>query len=253
MSEVTERARVALSAWLAALPAGTKATIPKPPRERERDDSIRLFDPAPGSSAYRDGASVWDVMSEYTLISSGYVPDRSDVTEAELFDEGADIGIGVHDPGRAARRKEERRAPRARTRVKVGDLPDLSALAKLEPSNQWAGELVTELLTRKLKDGRRARLPEATGPEYINRGVLGWAFRVAARRGGYTRLGPLTLARVLADPVALAAHLDDEHARRHVQKTCPPQGMNEIACAAPLTNCPILSPQKPKTPKLRTA
>lgn len=231
-ADLADRARVALSAWLATLPAGTLSTIPEPPRERQRDDSVRLFDPAPGAQPYRDGASVWDTMGEYTLRAAGYTPNvGAGIGEAELFDEGGDTGISIHDPGRAARHKEERRAPRARTRIKVGELPDLSSLAKLEPANSWAGELVTDLLTRKLKDGRRARLPEVTGPEYITRGVLGWAFRVVANgRGSNTKLGPLTLARVLADPVALAAHLDDGHARRHVQNVMRPPMKAEGVC-----------------------
>lgn len=221
--DIAGRARVASELWLSTLPPGALSTIPKPPSEREREDTIRLFDPAPGTPSYREGASVWDTVGEYTLRAAGYVPDSFELTEAQLFDEGGEVGVHVHDPARAARRKEARRAPRARTRIKVGELPDLSSLAKLEPANSWAAEIVADLLTRKLKDGPRARLPEVSGPEYITRGVLGWAFRVVANgRGGNTRLGPLTLARVLSDPIALAAHLDDEHARRHVQKMCPP-------------------------------
>lgn len=230
--DIATRASCALRSWLARLSKADQQSIPMPSSEREQDDGrlVVLLDPAPSAQKYREGADISDTMGEYTLRAAGYsielVRGDRDATEGELLDEH---GAGTaQNPALAARKKEERRTPRTRSRIKAGELPDLSALAQLQPANEWAGELATELLRRKLTSGFHesglplARIPEPTGPAYISRNVLGWALRTIAPRGGNMKLGPLRLAQVLANPIELASRVDDGIARRHVQKMCPP-------------------------------
>lgn len=219
-SEVARRADDAMRAWLASLSKEERASIPSGPIEREGEDEIRLVKSSPDSPEPRGLVSVWDCLGEYTLRSAGYLPTQ-EVTAAELTDEGADP-IAITD--NSSRKKELKRRKRNRTNFTMDSLPELSALQKIPAENQWAGEIVASLLEEKLAHGIKARLPElpATCPVYVSRGVLGWAMRKAAPRGGGKRLGPVRLALVLADPAELANQIDDDlEAKRHVAKFVP--------------------------------
>jgi len=236
MSDLAQRAAKAAAKWEATLSDADRKSIPIASIERPRPDEgiIILRNSAPQCDAYRAGAKLSDTMSEYTLrsalpwLAGPVVHDHESAWEA--------YGATIHDFGVVAARKEINRK-RTRSRHKRGDqLLDLSALvAAYPPQNQWAPELAIDCLSWRLADTPGA-LPQPAGPPYVTPTIVSWAARVVSVGGGgkARKLSPRGLADVLLDPAELLARLDDQHARRELEKLCPPLWMR-VSEMAPLS------------------